>query len=283
MKLSIIILNYNTKALLAKTIGSIKPQADREIIIVDNGSTDGSVEYIKQKFPKCQLIELPQNLGYAAGNNRGLALAQGQYVMLLNSDALIINDALDTLLAYLDKHPQVGAITPKVVLPNGAIDLACHRGMPTPWNAFAYFSKLEQLFPHSAFFAGYHQTYKDFNTTHQIDATAGTAMIVRRLVIDQIGLLDEQFFLYAEDLDWCKRITEAGYKIIYFPKAEVLHLKSQSGKKHLHNKKVKRESHRHFYDTMKQFYQKHYANHYPWPIRKLVMAAIDLKKWWAVR
>lgn len=287
-KLSIIILSYNTIDLLKQTIKSIPHHDDWEIIIVDNASTDGSIDMIQKDFPQLHLIQNPKNLGFAAANNLGISASTGEYIMLLNSDTQIIDDAIEKLINYLDENEKVGAITPKVILPDGAIDLACHRGMPTPWRALTYFSKLEQLFPNSKTFAGYHQTYQDFQTTHQIEATAATAMMVRREVIDQVGLLDERFFLYAEDLDWCKRITEAGWPIIYYPEVKVLHHKSQSGKQKPSDNQVeshqfKTESIHHFYDTMKQFYDKHYTHQYPKPIQKLIHWSIDLKKKWATR
>lgn len=282
IKLSIIILSFNTKDLLVQTIDSISLKKDWEIIVVDNGSTDGSPEIIETNYPHFKLIRSAKNLGFAAGNNLGIKRARGEYIMLLNSDVKVIGDAIDELLAYLDRHPNVAIITPKVILPDGALDLACHRGMPTPWNAFTYFTKLETLFPNIKLFSGYHQTYQNFNQIHEVEATAATAIIVRQAAINQVGLLDERFFLYAEDLDWCKRMAEAGYQIIYYPKAQVLHYKSQSGKKKTaqnHDQKVIiKDSHHHFYDTMKQFYDKHYRQQYPKFIQKLVFTGIDLKQ-----
>lgn len=277
MKLSIIILSYNTKTLLQQTLQSIPENPNWEIIVVDNASSDGSSEMVKSHFPSVKLVQNAKNLGFAAGNNRGILAAQGEYIMLLNSDTQIIDQAIQTLIDYLDTHPKVGVLTPKVILPDGAIDLACHRGLPTPWRAFTYFAKLEQLLPNSRFFGGYHLTHKDFDTTHQIEATAGTAMMVRREVIDQVGPLDEQFFFYAEDLDWCKRISEAGWQIVYHPEAVILHLKSQSGKKK-HGSKAQAKAKHHFWDTMKLFYKKHYQDEYPQWVKSLVHLGIDLKK-----
>jgi GT2 family glycosyltransferase len=282
MTLSIIVLSFNTKDLLEKTLGSIPKNSMYEVIVVDNASQDGSAAMVSAKFPHVKLIKLKKNIGFAAGNNVGIKQAKGRYIMLLNSDTEIVADGIELMLDYLNSHPQVGIITPKVLLPDGSIDLACHRGMPTPWNAFTYFSKLESLFPQTRLFGGYHQSYQDFNSIHEVEATAATAMIIKKLVIDKVGLLDEQFFLYAEDLDWCLRVGSAGFSIIYFPRAIVLHHKSRSGKK-TGDSQVRRQSQAHFYDTMKQFYQKHYLKRYPKIVTKLAFAAIDIKKYLATK
>ena len=285
MTLSVIILSYNTKALLRQCLRSVFNLSSRlsddslEIIVVDNASTDGSPEMVKAEFPQVKLIKSPQNLGFAAGNNLGLKQAQGKYLMLLNSDTEITNQqTFPKLINYLDTHPKAAVITPKVVLPSGQIDPACHRGMPTPWNAFTYFTGLEKLLPHSKTFAGYHQGHLDLNITHPIPATAATAIMVRRAAITQVGLLDESFFLYGEDLDWCQRFTDAGWQIIYYPQVTVLHHKSASGKKNASNPHARQASVDHFYDTMKLFYEKHYAKRYPKWFRRLIYLGIDLKK-----
>lgn len=277
MTLSIIILNYNTRRLLDQTLRSIHHHDDWETIVVDNASSDDSVEFVLAHHPQVKLIQNPSNLGFAAGNNIGIKEAQGKYILLLNSDTEIKGDALEQLIDYLNLHEDVGMITPKVILPDGAIDLACHRGLPTPWNALTYFSGLERLFPNWRLTAGYHQTYHDFGVIHEVDATACTAAIIRKEVIDQVGVLDERFFFYAEDLDWCKRIKESGYKIVYYPDAIVLHHKSQSGKNNPEDQEAKAKAKHHFYQTMKQFYDKHYhQKKYPALLRPLVFKSIDL-------
>lgn len=281
MTLSIIILSHNTRELLKQTIDSIQVQKDWEIIVVDNASSDGSAEMIRDKYPRVKLLINDENIGFAAANNQGIKESRAKYVMLLNSDTQILDDAIEKMLGVMESNPQIGMITPKVVLPDGAIDLACHRGMPTPWRALTYFSKLEQLFPESSLFGGYHLTHLDFDQTHQIEATAATAIIVRRKAIDQVGLLDERFFLYAEDLDWCKRFTDASWEIVYYPDSVVLHHKSQSGKNNIVDREKQRESSHHFYDTMKQFYDKHYDDKYPWPLKKIIYSAIDIKKYFS--
>lgn len=280
MNISIIILSYNTKDLLKQTLDSLNHTHfhDREYFVVDNASTDGSPQMVAKDYPWVTLIANKENKGFAAANNQAIKIAKGKYLVLLNSDTVVVNDALGEIAAYMDKHPDVGAITPKIVLANGQLDPACHRGMPTPWRSFSYFIGLEKLFPKSRLFGGYHQAYLDLDTTHVIETSAATGFMVRKKMVDQIGMLDEAFFLYGEDLDWCMRMDKANWKIVYYADAQIIHYKSQSGKK---NKKSKTKSAAtyHFYNTMYQFYEKHYADKYPTWVRQLVYAGIRLKQW----
>jgi GT2 family glycosyltransferase len=275
--LSIIIVSYNTRDLLRQCLRSLPWQSNYEVIVVDNASKDDSSKMVIQDFPDARFIQMQHNTGFAKANNAGIKVSRGTYVMLLNSDTEVNAQGLEILIDFLDSTPAAGAVTPKVMLPDGSLDLACHRGMPTPWNAITYFAKLEQLLPSVSLFSGYHQTYKDFDKVHPIDATAATALIVKKSVIDEVGDLDERFFLYGEDLDWCKRITDAGYGIYYHPGATILHHKSASGKKNT-SRAARKEAVGHFYDTMKQFYEKHYTKTYPGWLRHLVYLGIDLKK-----
>lgn len=278
MTVSIIILSYNTKKLLIECLTALPlKRKDIEVIVVDNGSTDGSAEAVARRFPGVYLIRNLVNTGFSAGNNQGMKVAKGKYFFLLNSDAVASEAAIDKLVLYLDRHPEMGAVTPKVILPDGGIDLACHRGIPTPWRALTYFLKLEQLAPNFKPFAGYHQTYLNFDKAHEIEATAATALMVRAKVIKEVGGFDERFFFYAEDLDWCKRVGDEGWKIAYLPEAEVLHFKSRSGKRK-QSKRAQEEAKRHFWETMRQFYDKHYDKKYPWWVKKLVYGGIAIKK-----
>lgn len=284
-QLSIILLSFNTRVYLAQALQSIEAQKQPnwEVIVVDNASSDNSVEMVKKDFPWVRVIKNKENIGFAAGNNVGMKQAQGQYIMLMNSDAeLYKNSKLITLIEYLDSHHDVGIVTPKVVMGNGALDQASHRGIPTPWNALTYYVGLEKLFAHTpvlnVLFGGYHQTWKSLSSMHEIDACTGAAMIVRAIAIDEVGLFDDQFFMYGEDLDWCYRFKKAGWKIVFYPEVEVLHHKNKSGIKR-ENKTdeaniIKKRSHAHFFDTMVQFYDKHYVSAYPNFIRVLIHGGI---------
>lgn len=277
-----IILNYNTKKLLRKNLQALKKALSDleyrvEIIVVDNGSTDNSIDMVKREFPEVKLISLNQNLGYSRGNNEGIKKSFGNYILLLNSDAIVAQDTLAVMIKFMEDHPDVGVATCKLVFPDGSFDPACHRGFPTPWAAFTYFSGLEKIFPHRAFFSGYHLGHLSLETIHEIDSPSGAFYLVRREVIEQIGLLDEDYFMYGEDLDWSYRIKKAGWKIMYVPKTQVVHYKKQSGRAS-ENRQARRKATKAFYDTMKIFYQKHYKDKYPAALRWLIFFFIDILK-----
>ena len=280
LDLSIIILNFNAVDWLEKTLLSIEqfpPDVNGEVIVVDNASDDGSVEMVKADFPRVELVELSDNGGFAKGNNAGIKIAKGRYVMLLNSDTEFSDQTtFSKIIEYFDDLPEIGVITPKLILADGSIDLASHRGEPTPWASLTYFSKLEQFFPNVQFFSQYHQSWKDFNQTHEIEACSGAAMIVRAEAIKKVGLLDEKFFMYGEDLDWCRRFREAGYKVVYFPHCKIIHHKYKSGRGKKSDKMHADSTEHHFWETMKQYYTKHYSKNIF--SQKLIHISVDLMR-----
>jgi len=292
--LSLIVLSYNTsdttkKCLHAVTDALNKSKISAEILIVDNASTDGSAGMIRefQKTNKQTNLQITtifnrDNKGYSYGNNQGVKIAKGDYILFLNSDAILEDIDFNELIAYFKENPKVGALTVKVVLPTGSIDPASHRGFPTIWNSFCYFLKLEIIFGKlpgiGQIFGGYHMTYLDLNTLHEIDSGTGAFYLVKKEVLDKVGGFDEKnFFMYGEDLDLSYRIKKAGYTIIYFPKFKVLHLKYQSGLKR-DNQKIKTKTRDYFYDSMKTFYKKHYAKEHPQLFNNLMYFFIDIKK-----
>ncbi|KKU23429.1 MAG: Glycosyl transferase family 2 [Microgenomates group bacterium GW2011_GWC1_46_15] len=239
-RLSIIILSYNTKQYLEQVLRSLArvKKNDWEVIVVDNASQDGSAQMVKEEFPFVKCIMNKKNVGFSAGNNSGIRRAQGAYVLLLNSDTEVHDaESIPTLLSYMDKHPDVGVVTPKVVLADGTMDMASH------------------------------QTWKGVEYTHEVDACTAAAMLVRAAAIDEVGLLDEQFFMYGEDLDWCYRFRKAGWKIVYNPEATIIHHKNKSGVQVETNdeigKMTKKQATSQFFDTMELFYRKHYGKVYP--------------------
>jgi len=282
--LSIIILNYNSQCWLEKLLFSLKSnylsktKYQIEVIVVDNASTDDSVRFIKS-LEWIRLIESNHNGGFAYGNNLAIKGNQARYIMLLNSDTEFPEEGsnLDVLIDYLDKHEKTGIITPKVELTNGDPDWACHRGEPTPWAGFTYFTGLEKLFPKSRIFAQYHQRYKNLNEIHSIDACTGAAMMVRTSAIRKAGLLDERFFMYAEDIDWCKNFREAGYQVIFHPEVKVIHHKYKSGMENV-SRTSKTMAKAWFYDTMLQYYDKHYQAKYPRAFRNILKCFISIRK-----
>ncbi|MBX4258437.1 glycosyltransferase family 2 protein [Clostridium estertheticum] len=274
MDISIIIVNYNTKQLLADTIQSVIDtvgQITYEIIVVDNASSDGSIEMIKKQYPKVNLIENKDNLGFPKANNIGIKQAGGRYVLLLNSDTKVLDNCIQKCLEYMDGNIEAGAIGCKLLLTSGKLDHACKRGFPTPEASLYYILKLHKLFPHSKKFGEYTLNYLPIDEINEVDALTGAFMMVRKKVIDKAGLLDETFFMYGEDLDWCFRIKEAGYKVIYYPEAVTIHYKGGSSKRKRY--KTIYEFHR----AMYIFYNKHYRDKYNFIITGIVFVSITVK------
>lgn len=293
--LSIIIVSYNTREItvecLHKLLESLRNEKSLsvQVIIIDNDSSDDSqsaiTEFIEQ-VPKTikritfRLIKNKENIGYGKANNQGIRIANSKYTLLLNSDAFIKQVDFEALLDYLDQNPTIGLLTVKVVLPSGKVDPASHRGFPTPWRSFTYFSGLEKTFKHipvlSKIFGGYHLTHLSLDTTHEIDSPTGAFYLARTSLLQKLKGFDPIFFMYGEDLDLSYRIKEAGYKVLYYPKYEVLHFKHQSGIKKK-NPEIAARTKAHFYGAMKIFYDKHYKNSYPAFFGDLVHKAIDMK------
>lgn len=268
MKLSIIIVNYNTRKYLLAALQSIKVSKDKiakEVIVVDNASTDGSASLAA--------IKNKHNLGYATANNQGIKKARGEFILLLNSDTKILPETLQTMVDFMDEHPDVGVSTCRVELEDGSLDPACHRGFPTPWASLTYFLGLEKISLQSKLFAQYHQSWKNFGVPHEIDTPAGAFYLIRKKVIDQVGLLDENYFMYAEDIDWSLRIKQAGWKIMYVPDTKIIHYKKKSGRDTT-DPHLRSRTSGHFFQTMKLFYDKHYKDRYPWAIRQLTLFGI---------
>jgi GT2 family glycosyltransferase len=278
--LAIVILNYNRADLLADCLDSIytaPPRCDLAVWVVDNHSTDDSVAMVRSRFPQAHLIASAINGGFAHGNN--LALRQilalptsPDYVLLLNNDTLVPAGALDGLVDYLEQHPSVGCVGPKLLLPDGSLDLACRRSFPTPEVAFYRMTGLSALFPRSPRFARYNMTYLDPDQETEVDAIVGACMLLRRTVIAEVGLLDEQFFMYGEDLDWCYRIKQYGWRIVYHPQVTIHHYKRAASTRRAI------PSIRAFYDAMRIFHRKHYAATTLPPLNWLIEAGITAKE-----
>lgn len=285
-KLSIIIVHYNTPELLKDCLNSlyeVKQKQDQwEVIVVDNGSSEGSkkelrvLANIEQFKPFLRVIFEEKNHGFSGGNNIAIREAKGDFVLLLNSDTQLQKNAIQETLTVFDDET-VGAATCKLVLPDGSIDPACHRGFPTPWAAFTYFSKLETLFPFIPLFSHYHQWYKNLSRIHEIDVPSGAFFLIRKTVLETIGLLDEDFFMYGEDIDLAYRIKQAGFKILFVPQVQILHIKKQSGRDN-NNKAIREKTNYHFYDTMKLFYKKHYLKKYPALLTWIIFLLLDIRK-----
>lgn len=200
-----------------------------EIIVVDNFSQDGTLEMLRQEFPEVQIIENDHNTGYSFPNNQALRAAQGQYLLLLNPDTLALPGTFDTLVGFLEAHPEVGVCGPKVLNADGTLQKPCRRGEPRPMAILSYFLGLNALFPRSKLFGGYLLTYLPEDEVNPVDGVSGSCMLIRRAVIEQIGDLDERFFAYQEDADFCHRTQQAGWKVFYVPTARLIHFGGKGG------------------------------------------------------
>lgn len=282
--LGIVIVNYNTRDLLRDCLASIYASWgdwSYKVYVVDNASVDGSAEMVRQEFPQAGLIVNDQNKGYAYANNLGLkALGWGNdeeaepqqartptYALLLNPDTILPPRALSTMLEFISSHSEAGVVGPRLVLANGELDKACRRSFPSPAVSFYRMVGLSTLFPRHRRFGAYNVTYIDENQEAEVDSVVGAFMMLRSQAIADVGLLDEIFFMYGEDLDWCYRIKEAGWKVLYNPNCTVLHYKRASSR---HSRKALYE----FYRAMLLFYEKHYARTTPFWLHWFVVGAV---------
>ncbi len=286
--LSVIIINYNTVELLFDCLKSIKkalkPKNGLEVIVVDNASSDGSVDMVERDFPSVNLIRNKVNKGFSTANNQGAKVSTGKYLLFLNSDTKVSAKSLVKPLKYLKTHPKVGALTVKLILANGQIDPDNHRGFPTPWTALTHFSGLNKLFPKSRLLNNYFQSYKDFSKIHRIELPAGSYLMMSAKLFHRLKGWDETYFFYGEDIDLSYRIHQADYDIVYYPKVEVIHYKGASSglrkesaliaKNPKANRiKVAKSS----VKAMEIFYKKYYKDKYPKWLTSLVLTGIKLR------
>ncbi len=274
MDVSILIVNYNTRQLTLDCLRSVyasETEFTYEVIVIDNDSKDDSVQAIRQEFPLVRLIENTENTGFAKANNQGMEAAQGRYVLLLNSDTVIQRDTLQTMVAFMDRNPIMGASGCKIILPDGSLDKACKRGFPTPSASFYYAFGLSKLFPNEPRFNQYQLGYLDPDQEYPVDCLVGAFMLVRRETIEQVGGLDETFFMYGEDIDWCYRIKQAGWGIHYYPRTTIVHYKGGSARRRPF--KIIYEFHR----AMILFHRKHYRKKYNILVNGAVYAGVGLK------
>lgn len=254
MKLSVVIVNYNVKYFLEHCLYSVQnaiKNIDAEVFVVDNNSVDGSVQMLKKKFPCFYLIENKDNVGFAKANNQAMRLAKGEYILLLNPDTVVEEDTFSKCIDFMDAHPDCGGLGIKMIDGHGKILKESKRGFPTPWASFCKMSGLTSLFPHSKRFAQYYMGHLSYEETHIVDILAGAYMMMRKECLDKIGLLDEDFFMYGEDIDLSYRITLGGYRNYYFPEAKIIHYKGESTKKASLNYVYT------FYNAMAIFARKH--------------------------
>ncbi len=230
MDISVIIVNWNTRDFLEQCLSSLSLDTCRrsvEIIVVDNGSSDGSPDMVEVNFPQVKLIRSQENLGFARANNLGIQYSSGRYISLVNSDVKVIPDCLDTLADYLDQNPAVGNVGPRVLNPNMTLQSSCRR-FPTLWNNLCSAIGLATLFKNSRLFSGEHMFFFRHDRAMAVDVLVGCFWMLRRAATNEVGLLDEKFFMYGEDVDWCRRCWNAGWRIVFLPTAAAIHYRGGS-------------------------------------------------------
>lgn len=285
-RLSVSIVNFNAGDYLLdclSSLESIKDEVDNlEIIIVDNASTDNSIEVVRKKFPNITYILNESNLGFGKAHNIALKKAKNEYLLILNPDSKILKGTLKHMLSFMEENPNVGAASALVEKEDGSMDLASHRGFPTPWASFLYYVLGNDSL--------YHLKNRDLSKTHEVDSIVGAFFLTRKSILEKVGYFDEDYFMYGEDLDLCLRIKNAGYRVMYVPEVKILHYKGVSSglKKHSQditsaNKETKLRAFNAFYESMKIFYKKHYAKKYPAILNWLILLGVDLKWFLAKR
>ncbi len=282
--LGIIVVNWNTRDLLRDCLKSLEvgdPAVSRQVIVVDNASSDGSAAMVRAEFPSVTVIDNPTNGGFSQANNLGLrALGFSthgkpspdapRYALLLNPDTVVPPDGLRAMIARMEGDPRVGVAGPRLVMLNGKLDLACRRSFPTPEVMLWRVTGLSKLFPRSKLFGRYNMTYLDEHIETEVDCVVGAFMMVRHEAIADAGILDETFWMYGEDIDWAYRIKQHGWKVLYYPQVSVLHVKRAASRQ---NPRAQRE----FQRASLIFYRKHYASTTPKLVHWAVMAGLLLK------
>ena len=274
MKLSVIIVSYNVKYYLEQCLGSLMralEDIESEVFVVDNHSDDDSIKMVSSRFPSVHRIANNENVGFSKANNQAIKLAKGEYILILNPDTLIEEDAIQKAIAFMDEQPDAGGLGVKMINGQGRFLPESKRGLPTPWAAFCKMSYLSKLFPHSSIFNQYHLGFLPADKINKVDVLAGAFMLLRKSVLDTIGYLDEDFFMYGEDIDLSYRITQAGYFNYYFPNSRIIHYKGESTRKgsFVYVKM--------FYGSMLIFARKHFASGNKLLLSLVIMPGVYLR------
>jgi GT2 family glycosyltransferase len=252
MDLSIIIVSWNTQEILADCLASIyanPPGGVFEVLVVDNASSDGTTEMVHQSFPQVRLVESSENLGFARANNLAISLAKNpRYILLLNPDTIVYPESLHKLISFMDENPKVGAAGPRMLNPDGSLQTSCYTA-PTLARECARMFHLGWILPNTC----YHMEKWDLGKRRDVDIIQGACLILRNTALEQVGLLDDNFFIYSEDFDLCFRIQKAGWRLVWLPEAEVMHYGAQS------TGQVSAEMFLHLYRAKMKFMRKHYG------------------------
>lgn len=283
-ELSIVILSYNTKDVIKNCLNSlqeVKGEVDFEIIVSDNGSKDNSVEMLRKDYPEVRVYP-GKNVGFAAGNNRVKDKVKGKLILFLNPDTIVHKNTLRKTVKYLKEHKNVGALTCKLVLPNGELDKDTRRSFPSPWVSFSHLVlRADRLFPKSKFFARYWYGYISEDKTHHVDALQGAFFLSWKKILDKVGWFDEGYFFDGEDMDLSWQIKKAGYDLVYYPKVSITHLKGVTKGK-IKNRKIPLEQRMRArmsgMNSMERFYRKNLWDKYPLVYNLFVITGIKIFK-----
>jgi GT2 family glycosyltransferase len=273
--ISFCIVSYYSREYLKKCLDSLEanlPGEISEIIVVDNHSSDGSVEMLRRSYPGITLEALQVEESYTQAMNRALKAARGQVLVQLNPDTMIKPGVWDALIDFMNKHAEVGICTPRVLNRDGTLQKQCRRSAAGPWDTFCYVTGLSRLFPGNPYFAGYLMTYMDEDATYPCEAVSGSCMLIRREVINKIGYLDESYYAYQEDSDYCFRARQAGFQVYYVPSGEIIHYGGRGGSL-VHARRSIYEWHRSYWI----YYRKHFAPGKLFLVNWLVYTGIGLR------
>lgn len=279
LTLSVAIVNWNTRQMLLDALDSIykaPPALPFEVIVVDNASADGSAPAVAERFPQVVLIANTDNTGYAEGNNQAIKIAKAAYILLLNPDVLLPAGGLESVVGFMEAHPEAGALGVRQIHPDGKLQRSV-RGFPTPVTVLWELLGLSRLFPNSRLFGAYRMTWFDYRQVAEVDQPMGTFLLMRRAVVEQVGMLDEAFPIFFNEVDWCLRCKRAGWKIYFTPEVEIIHYGGASTTQV--GAAMAWESRR----GLLQFYAKHYAAARFWPLRALIALASWPHAWLQAR
>jgi N-acetylglucosaminyl-diphospho-decaprenol L-rhamnosyltransferase len=262
---SVVVVSRDVRSLLAKCLESLHSAPVTEVLVVDAASADGSDSLVADQFPEVRLVRSRENLGFTRGNNWALRLVRGGYVMLLNPDTVVEPGAIERLVGYLDTHPDVGAVGPKLVYPDGTVQ-SSRRRFPTRLTGFVESTVLERWLGNSAILRRYRLADRSAEEEQDVDWLMGAAILLRREALEQAGIFDERFFMYSEEIDLCRRLRLAGWRVAYLPTAVVVHHEGRSSEQNLRGRNV------HFHESRFRYYRKHFGKGWMLALRLVTLS-----------
>lgn len=258
---SVVIVSYNTENLLDACLSSVFKQTRCafEVIVIDNASTDESLQIVRSKYPDVVLVSNDQNVGFAAANNQGFAIAKGCQVLMLNPDTAILDSAIDVMCSFLDDNPDVGAVGAQNLKPGGGIQKSCHH-FPTLWTKIIEYAQLSRLFPHARWAGKANMSYWCYDEVKEVDWLSGSCMMIRGEALRQVGHLDDAFFLYMEEVDWCFRAKKIEWKVVYTPEAKIVHYHGMSSGQLEESQMISKNISKHYFASHYYYFRKHYGH-----------------------